>query len=410
MQAGGTLADYAAEAVSMKNRLSDPSTAHIVVVDVLDRNGTLVDRFVGLHAGTAIFDFSKGKNVTRAEVEEGGRLMAVWYFKDGHKELEGLDGNLLNTPLMNLGYEVLGAYAKRNPPLSGLIPTRVATDVAVPAATLEVGMRSEDAGSLQRMLNDLGITDYDGKALVVDGDFGRRTESAVKKLQEILNEAGITASNGSPLAANGAFDYEMQQAVRKYLILVQQAPGETEAIHTDVTRRLWEPVSRGGYLRSSLDIADKIHGEIRDMIDSGKTAGLGKDSYGGLESGCAVYVSRFLQKRYPDLGIPQVDAVRALLDDKILRNNPSQRNEQLSEGYGRPVYGEPTDGGMMFSYGIAGASSRHSNHVMVTIWDKREDKWYVYEDYIGLMRTPLEDVLARPMFGNGIYFARYPGT
>ena len=283
VQTGGTLADYAEAAVGMKNRLSDPSTAHIVVVDVLDRNGTLVDRFMGLHVGTAIFNFSTGKNMTRAEVEEGGRLMAVWYLREGHKELEGLDEIVLNTPLMELRYNDLNAYARRVPPLETVVPTRVA-EVEVPTETLAMDAHGEGVRKLQLMLNSLGMRDYEGKALETDSDFGRRTQSAVVNLQKMLNEAGITASNGSPLEVSGVFNFETQQAVEKYFILSRQASTELAEPHGDVTRFLREPpASRGGYVRSSLDIADMIHGEIQAMINSGDSAGLGMDSHGGLE-------------------------------------------------------------------------------------------------------------------------------
>jgi len=51
---------------------------------------------------------------------------------------------------------------------------------------------------LQRMLNELGYTDNDGNPLAVDGDFGDRTEEAVKKFQ-----AGNLDQDGNPLEIDG---------------------------------------------------------------------------------------------------------------------------------------------------------------------------------------------------------------
>jgi hypothetical protein len=53
----------------------------------------------------------------------------------------------------------------------------------------EVERKVDNMGirDLQLLCNKLGVTDYEGKALVVDGLNGKRTESARVKLKELLN-------------------------------------------------------------------------------------------------------------------------------------------------------------------------------------------------------------------------------
>ncbi len=55
---------------------------------------------------------------------------------------------------------------------------------------LGVGVNSKRVGELQNMLNTLGYTDDEGKALTVDNDFGNKTKQAVMKLQQALKDKG----------------------------------------------------------------------------------------------------------------------------------------------------------------------------------------------------------------------------
>lgn len=60
-------------------------------------------------------------------------------------------------------------------------PTAAANSACPPL--IAKGSAGSDVRDLQTKLNAEGITDSNGNALAVDGDFGWRTESAVKKLQ-----------------------------------------------------------------------------------------------------------------------------------------------------------------------------------------------------------------------------------
>jgi len=50
--------------------------------------------------------------------------------------------------------------------------------------TLRRGDKGPEVAAIQNRLNELGVPDYNGLVLVVDGDYGPRTQSAVKAAQE----------------------------------------------------------------------------------------------------------------------------------------------------------------------------------------------------------------------------------
>lgn len=93
-------------------------------------------------------------------------------------------------------------------------------------------VRSENVRRLQRLANDLGRRDMDGRRLVEDGIIGPRTRYAVARLplaglpyvqreatrfiQNRLNELGYRDYNGRPLLVDGIFGRRTDAAVRKF--------------------------------------------------------------------------------------------------------------------------------------------------------------------------------------------------
>jgi hypothetical protein len=93
---------------------------------------------------------------------------------------------------------------------------------------LKIGSKGADVGKLQRFLNNTyfvgrdgsvqRFTDYEGKALKPDNDFGQRTESALKKFLAAL-ESNFDFSS---VKAGSSFDSSARQLVSAYLNSEQQ--------------------------------------------------------------------------------------------------------------------------------------------------------------------------------------------
>lgn len=87
-------------------------------------------------------------------------------------------------------YERMGQIAAAvNERLGGAAPTptyHYGADATVKAHTLSTGSYGPEVKTLQRILYARGITDNNGKAISVDGDFGSSTKQAVIKLQKQL--------------------------------------------------------------------------------------------------------------------------------------------------------------------------------------------------------------------------------
>jgi peptidoglycan hydrolase-like protein with peptidoglycan-binding domain len=75
------------------------------------------------------------------------------------------------------------------------------------------GDKEELVKTLQKMLNELGIKDNDGNPLEVDGDFGSKTEHAVKKFQEENKDW-----DGEQLSADGSVGPKTSDALNRAMV------------------------------------------------------------------------------------------------------------------------------------------------------------------------------------------------
>ena len=82
-------------------------------------------------------------------------------------------------------------------PVTGTIDTTTKNTLIAVSDRYEKATKSNETLQVQKLLNSLKITDYEGKKLVEDGYWGLRTESAVRKFQQIvgLTVDGIVGTN-----------------------------------------------------------------------------------------------------------------------------------------------------------------------------------------------------------------------
>jgi len=252
------------------------------------------NRYLAVQKGSELYrrDATTGQwaKFTRKDVEKGGVQMAKWYFKED--KAAGLERNLAvaTTELRYLWNDFLTEVAKRVPPgFAKHVPVKVEGQLPVPTETLERGSKGDQVRWLQSKLKAMGITDYEGKALKVDGDFGKRTEAAVKKLQKSWG-----------LEVTGIVDFETVAALKK-LVVGEPPPSQVEA-------------SRSANVAIEVTGARMVSWPVKGT-DTSIFSGGQKDPYGYVESHQSTVIAADFAfgRRHPaiDLFAPEKTAIYA---------------------------------------------------------------------------------------------------
>lgn len=177
--------DVAADYINTK----DEYTRTEFIMDVQAATGSKVDGKAGTETigNTPTVSRTKNKNhpvVTALE----RRLKELGYYTGAIEADQGktpIFGKGLEAAVNRYQEEVLGYDTPDGEVTAkmGMWKSLLGMTKAVAKPTLRKGDKGKEVGVLQRNLNQLGITDNDGKKLTVDEDFGKRTEEAVENFQ-----------------------------------------------------------------------------------------------------------------------------------------------------------------------------------------------------------------------------------
>lgn len=121
--------------------------------------------------GTDVGDFRTVNQVS--VLEKSGLFEKHIAYLSGSKLY---NGDILVTKTSGHTVIVVGGAAERN--------VVQAVKLTVPQPTIKKGSKGTAVKNLQKCLNHLKMTDNTGKSLVVDGEVGIKTETAIKKFQK----------------------------------------------------------------------------------------------------------------------------------------------------------------------------------------------------------------------------------